>query len=112
MKRFWKEVSVAREEGGWGIRLDGRPVRTPGRVALAVPAESLAEAMATEHPERYVATMSKAKRKGKIFLDYLRNDRMSTAVAALSHQHERAFSASLRSPSWQCTGAASRRPGA
>jgi bifunctional non-homologous end joining protein LigD len=40
--------------------------------------------MASEQPERYLLNMSKAKRTGKIFLDYLRNDRMSTAVAVLS----------------------------
>ena len=44
MKRFWNEVSV--EDGA--IRLDGRPVRTPGRARLAVPYPRLAEAIAHE----------------------------------------------------------------
>jgi len=48
MKRFWKEVSVAREGDRLGIALDGKPVRTPGRLPLAVPHAALAEAIAEE----------------------------------------------------------------
>jgi bifunctional non-homologous end joining protein LigD len=47
-------------------------------------ARAVCEQMAAESPQRYLVNMSKAKRVGKIFLDYLRNDRMSTAVAPLS----------------------------
>jgi bifunctional non-homologous end joining protein LigD len=45
---------------------------------------AVAESLVREHPERYTATASKLKRKGKIYIDYLRNGRGATAVAAYS----------------------------
>jgi bifunctional non-homologous end joining protein LigD len=47
-------------------------------------AQDVCLAIAADQPDRYVVNMAKAKRVGKIFLDYLRNDRLSTAVAPLS----------------------------
>lgn len=47
-KRFWKESGVVEEEGGFGVRLDGRAVRTPAKAALIVPTRALAEAIAAE----------------------------------------------------------------
>src|SRR5258706_9467214 len=46
--------------------------------------KALAERMAADAPKLYVATMSKAKRVGKIFIDYLRNGRSATAICAYS----------------------------
>ncbi|WP_034658593.1 DNA ligase D [Chelativorans sp. J32] len=47
-------------------------------------AKGIADAMASDAPERFVATVTKAKRKGKILIDYLRNGRGATAVAPYS----------------------------
>jgi bifunctional non-homologous end joining protein LigD len=47
-------------------------------------AKSVADTMTREAPDRYIATLSKAKRRGKIFVDYLRNQRGATAIASYS----------------------------
>jgi len=47
-------------------------------------AKGLADGMSADDPSLYLATATKAKRKGRIFIDYLRNGRGNTAVAAYS----------------------------
>ncbi len=47
-------------------------------------AEAMARTLASDAPERYLAEMSKTKRKNRIFIDYLRNARGATAIAPFS----------------------------
>ena len=47
-------------------------------------ARGVADALAAHAPKRYVATASKAQRRGRIFIDYLRNERGATAIAPYS----------------------------
>src|SRR3982075_3900197 len=80
--------SFCKTTGGKGLHvvtplLHGAKDKVTWKEAKAF-AQGICQWMANDDPERYLLNMSKKLRKGKIFLDYLRNDRMSTAVAVLS----------------------------
>ena len=80
--------SFCKTTGGKGLHVvtplkSGAKDRVSWKEAKAF-AQGICQWMANENPERYLINMSKQKRKGKIFLDYLRNDRLATAVAVLS----------------------------
>ncbi len=51
--------------------------------------KAIAQAMAADSPDRYVATITKSKRHGKILIDYLRNGRGATTVAPYSTREGR-----------------------
>ena len=79
-------VTFAKTTGGKGLHVvtpfdAGKSITWPHAKAIA---REICARMAADSPDKYLINMSKQKRRGKIFLDYLRNDRMSTAVAPLS----------------------------
>jgi bifunctional non-homologous end joining protein LigD len=91
MRKRLKELgleSFCKTTGGKGLHVV-TPLRYGARDKVTWPeakafAQGVCQWMANDDPDQYLLNMSKKLRKGKIFLDYLRNDRMSTAVAPLS----------------------------
>jgi bifunctional non-homologous end joining protein LigD len=81
-------ISFCKTTGGKGLHVV-TPLAAVKNSKLTWPqAKAFAQAvctfMAQQKPQNYLVNMSKKLREGKIFLDYLRNDRMATAVAPLS----------------------------
>jgi bifunctional non-homologous end joining protein LigD len=70
--------------GGKGLHVEVPLVRRAGWDEVKEFSKQLAEALMREYPDRYVAVMSKARRRGKIFVDYLRNGRGATAICPYS----------------------------
>jgi len=78
-------VSFCKTTGGKGLHVvtpvEAKDIGWPIAKAFA---RDVCKRMAADSPDHYLINMSKKERQGRIFLDYLRNDHMSTAVAPLS----------------------------
>ncbi len=77
-------VSFLRTTGGKGLHLVVPVTRRQDWDDAKAFCKAVAEFAVTRQPERYIATASKAQRKNKIFIDYLRNGRGSTSVCSYS----------------------------
>ncbi|HEX8877742.1 MAG TPA: DNA ligase D [Phycisphaerales bacterium] len=81
MLREKKMESFVKLSGGKGLHVVAPLSREMTWDEAKAFASDIAQRLATERPSLYVANMSKAKRHGKIFVDYLRNGRGATSVA-------------------------------
>ena len=79
-----KLVSFVKTTGGKGLHVVVPLTPKEQRPVVSAFAAALAQAMAQRSPDKYVATMTKAARKGKIFVDHFRNGRGATAILPYS----------------------------
>jgi bifunctional non-homologous end joining protein LigD len=77
-------TSFVKTSGGKGLHVVVPLTPSTGWDEAKAFTQLVAQSLAKRQPDRYVATMSKQKRRGKIFIDYLRNGRGNTAVAPYS----------------------------
>ncbi|KQM62161.1 MULTISPECIES: DNA ligase D [unclassified Sphingomonas] len=77
-------ASFAMLSGGKGVHVVVPLTPDAGWPVVKDFADRFARALAQAEPDRFTATMAKAKRKGRIFIDWLRNQRGSTAVLPYS----------------------------
>jgi bifunctional non-homologous end joining protein LigD len=77
-------VPFVRTTGGKGLHIVVPLVRHSTWDEVKDFAQAIALQLVRAAPERYTAEVAKAKRRGKIYIDYLRNDRESTAIASWS----------------------------
>src|SRR5690606_17087857 len=76
--------SFVKTTGGKGLHVVAPVARRSGWDEVKGFCRAVAVDLATREPRRYVANMAKAKRRGKVFIDYLRNGRGATAIAPFS----------------------------
>ena len=77
-------AAFVKTSGGKGLHVVSPVKPKADWPAVKAFTKAIADAMTADSPQRYVATIVKAKRTGKILVDYLRNQRGMTAVAAYS----------------------------
>lgn len=81
-------TAFCKTTGGKGLHvvtpLSSRSTDAVGWEQAKMFAHTISAQMASDSPTRYLIKMTKALRKGRIFIDYLRNDTKATAVAPLS----------------------------
>ncbi len=97
----WKQVVAAAHEirallqsigltpfvkttGGKGLHIETPWIRKATWDEMKTFSKQIAETLSKEYPDRYIAVMSKVRRQGKIFVDYLRNGRGATAICPFS----------------------------